>query len=214
MIATGSRTAAHRQPYEALPRRLRRRLTLLSLLRALASATLLVALYYLLPLDGRGGVAVGIGLAVGLLVFAGVVTFQTWQIATSPYPRLRALEALATAVPLFLLMFASSYYLLAHNSARSFSEPLDRTGALYFTITVFSTVGFGDITPTSAGGRVATMLQMLADLAIFGIVARVLVGAVSTGLRRRAAATGEASEQTAAGAADTEPAPVRTSGPE
>jgi hypothetical protein len=178
------RTAA-RQPYGELPRRVRRRLTLLSLLRALASATLLVALYYLLPLDGRGGLAVGIGLAVGLLLFAAVVTFQAWQIATSPYPRLRAVEALATAIPLFLLMFAASYFLVDHNSARSFSEPLDRTGALYFTITVFSTVGFGDITPTATGARIATMLQMLADLAIFGVVARVLVGAISTGLRRR-----------------------------
>jgi hypothetical protein len=149
---------------------------------------------------------VGVGLIVGLLVFAGVVAFQAWQIATSPYPRLRALEAFGTAVPLFLVMFAASYFLLAHDSVRSFSQPLDRTGALYYTITVFSTVGFGDITPTSAGGRVATMVQMLADLAIFGVVARVLVGAVSTGLRRRPAPAAEAGEQTAAGAADTEPA--------
>jgi hypothetical protein len=153
---------------------------------------------------------VGVGLVVGLLVFAAVVTVQAWRIATSPYPRLRAVEALATAVPLFLLMFAASYYLLAHNSARSFSEPLDRTGALYFTVTVFSTVGFGDITPTSTGARVATMLQMLADLAIFGIVARVLVGAVSAGLRRRPAPTGETGEQPAAGA---ESAQIRTTRP-
>jgi voltage-gated potassium channel len=212
MIA-GTRADAHRQPYEALPRRVRRRLTLLSLLRALASCTLLVALYYLLPLDGRGGLAVGIGLAVGLLVFAALVTVQTWRIATSPYPRLRALEALATAVPLFLLMFAASYYLLSNNSARSFSEPLDRTSALYFTITVFSTVGFGDITPTSAGARIATMLQMLADLAVFGVVARVLVGAISTGLRRRPGPTGETGETGEQPAAGAEPAQIRTNRP-
>jgi voltage-gated potassium channel len=192
----GRRGAASRPSYQALPRRVRRRLMAFSLLRALGSATVLVGLYYGLPLDRSGGVAVSVGLVVGLLVFVAVVIVQVWQIMRSDYPRLRAVEAIASAIPLFLLVFAATYYLLSGGRPGAFSEPLDRTDALYFTVTVFSTVGFGDITPVTQPARVVAMVQMLADLAVIGVVARVIVGAVGAGLRRRTAT---------ADARDTEP---------
>ncbi|WP_307851004.1 potassium channel family protein [Streptomyces sp. PvR006] len=45
--------------------------------------------------------------------------------------------------------------LLPHRqeSVRSFYESVTHTGAVYFTGTVFSTVGFGDIVPRSGAGR-------------------------------------------------------------
>ena len=46
--------------------------------------------------------------------------------------------------------------------AASFTEPLTRADALYFTVTVFSTVGFGDITAKSETARVVLIVQMLA----------------------------------------------------
>ena len=196
-MASGGRAPS----YRALAPRVRRRLTALALVRALGSATVLVGLYYVLPLDRDGGVAVSVGLVCGLLVFAAVVAVQVWQITRSDYPRLRAVEAIASAIPLFLVVFAATYYLLAGGRTGAFSEPLDRTAALYFTVTVFSTVGFGDITPVTHGARVATMIQMLADLVVIGVVARVIVGAVSIGVQRRT---------TTADAPDTEP----DSGPE
>jgi voltage-gated potassium channel len=126
-------------------------------------------------------------LVVGLLVFAGVVTWQVRAVLGSRYPGLRAVEALAAAIPLFLLLFAAAYLRMADADAGAFSEPLSRTDALYFTITVFSTVGFGDITPKTDLARVATMVQMLGDLLVVGLVLRLMVGAVKAGLRRRAA---------------------------
>ena len=45
------------------------------------------------------------------------------------------------------MVFASTYFVMERVSAANFTQPLTRTGALYFTVTVFSTVGFGDITP-------------------------------------------------------------------
>ena len=106
---TGARTAATAPRYENLDRRVRRRLTALALLRAAVSATTLVVLYYVLPLDGGGGIRVALGLVAGLLAFIGLVAFQVWQIARSDYPRLRAIEALSTALPLFLVLFAVAY---------------------------------------------------------------------------------------------------------
>jgi hypothetical protein len=52
---------------------------------------------------------------------------------------------------------------------------------------VFSTVGFGDITPKTDLARVATMVQMLGDLLVVGLVLHLMVGTVTAGLQRRAA---------------------------
>ncbi|MEU1778395.1 MULTISPECIES: potassium channel family protein [Streptomyces] len=156
-----------------------------AVLRPLATATALVLAYYLLPMDERftGGAAVTLvlGLAALLLLFLR----QLRSISASPQPRLRAVETLATTVPLFLLLFATTYHLLERNVPGSFSEHLNRTAALYFTLTVFSTVGFGDIVATSEPARIVTTAQMAADVLLIGVAARVVVGAVETGLRRR-----------------------------
>jgi uncharacterized membrane protein len=98
---------------------------------------------------------------------------------------LRAVEALAGAIPLFLVLFASAYLRIAAAQADAFTEPLSKTSALYFTITVFATVGFGDIAPRTEAARVATMVQMTADLVVVGLVVRVMLGAVRAGRQQR-----------------------------
>jgi hypothetical protein len=94
--------------------------------------------------------------------------------------------ALAVSVPLFLIVFATTYYLMAQSDPAGWSEPLSRLDALYFTLTVFATVGFGDIVATSAGARVAVTTQMACGLLLVGLIARVVVGAMQEGVRRRA----------------------------
>jgi voltage-gated potassium channel len=124
----------------------RRRQAGLGVLRALATAAVLVALYYLLPLDHLASVPLAVILVAGLLILLAVAAWQLRLVLGARYPAVRAAEALATTVPLFLLLFASVYFVMERASPASFSHPLTRTDALYFTVTVFSTVGFGDIT--------------------------------------------------------------------
>jgi hypothetical protein len=155
------------------------------LVQAAISTVLLVVLYYLLPLSGKIDSSAVVGLAFGLLAFGAVAVWQIRSISSSQYPRLRAVRAVATLIPLLLLLFASTYFLMAQSSAVAFSQPLSRTDALYFTVTVFSTVGFGDIVPKEESTRVVTMIQMIVDLVTLGVVAHVILGAVQLGLRRR-----------------------------
>ena len=164
-----------------------RRRVLRALLRAALTSTVLVVLYYTLPLTGKLKASTVVLLLAGLAVFAGVISWQLRAILRSQYPALRAIEALAFAIPLFLLVFAAAYVKLADTQAHAFTEPLNRTDALYFTITVFSTVGFGDIAPVATAARVTTMVQMLGDLVVVGLVLRVMLGAVKEGRQRRAA---------------------------
>ncbi len=172
-------------------RRHRRRLRfLLPLLRSAAVVAATTALYFLLPLDRDLDRHTAGVLALGLLGIGALLALQTVAVVASPHPRLRAVEALTTAVPLFLLLFSATYFLYAHEQgSHSFSEPLSRIDALYFSVTVFATVGFGDIVPVSQTARVLTTVQMVVDLVLVGLIAKVMVGAVRLGLSRRDAAT-------------------------
>ena len=167
----------------ALPRQAVRRLVVRSLLISVA----LVVLYYRLPMTGALDAASAALLVVGLVVLVVLIVWQVRAILRSPYPGLRAIEALAGVIPLFLLLFASAYVLLANAQPQAFTEPLTKTGALYFTVTVFATVGFGDIVPHSDVARVVTMVQMLGDLVVLGLVVRVILGAARVGRHQRSA---------------------------
>ncbi|MEV6250985.1 potassium channel family protein [Streptomyces sp. NPDC051742] len=171
-------------------RRHRRRLRfLLPLLRSAAVVAATTALYFLLPLDRDLDQHTAWVLALGLLGIGVLLALQTVAVVASPYPRLRAVEALTTAVPLFLLLFSATYFLYAHEQGpHTFSEPLSRVDALYFSVTVFATVGFGDIVPVSQTARVLTTVQMVFDLLLVGLIAKVMVGAVRLGLSRRGSA--------------------------
>ncbi|MFI8390626.1 potassium channel family protein [Streptomyces sp. NPDC085540] len=163
----------------------RRRVLLGHLLRSVFSVALLTALYYVAPLEGGFGITTVLTLVLGLAVFGLLTAWQISAVSHAQFPRMRALEAMATGVPLFLLLFSATYYLLATQDPASFSEPLTRTDSLYFTITTFATVGFGDIVPTDQGSRVLVTFQMVADLILIGIIAKALVGAVKIGMNRR-----------------------------
>ena len=155
------------------------------LLRALATTVALVALYYLLPLDHSTRWLAITMLVIGLVALIGLIAFQVRTIIVSPFPGLRAVEALATSIPLFLLLFASTYVVMGAIAANSFNQPMTRTDALYFTVTVFATVGFGDITAKTETARLLVTGQMIVDLIILGIGARVILGAVQRGRQRQ-----------------------------
>ena len=167
--STGPRPEA-RPPYRRIVR---------SALRALGSTVALVTIYYLLPFDRTSTGAAAAILVIGLLLLIGLVAFQVRSIVRSRFPALRAVEALATSVPLFLLLFAGAYVVLSTLSASSFGQRLTHTDALYFTVTVFSTVGFGDITAKTEAARLVVTAQMIADLLIIGLGIRVILGAVT-----------------------------------
>ncbi|HEY7880522.1 MAG TPA: hypothetical protein VID31_06745, partial [Streptosporangiaceae bacterium] len=66
-----------------------------------------MTIYYLLPLEHSSNWAAFTILVIGLVLFIGLIAFQVRSIVRSRFPALRAIEALATSVPLFLLLFAS-----------------------------------------------------------------------------------------------------------
>jgi len=172
--------------YNHLSPSARRRRRIVQLLWTALSAIPLLTLYYLAPLNGPLDISTLIGFALGLVAFALVIIWQVRAIASSDAPRLRTVRAVVIGVSTLLVVFASTYSVISNGQPDSFSEPLSRTDALYFTVTVFATVGFGDIAPRSEVARIITMVQMILGLITVGLLVKILLGAMQEGLRRQA----------------------------
>ncbi len=156
-----------------------RRAIAFGLLRAFGATVALVALYYLAPLDRLTAKSLFASMIVGLTALAAITAFQVLAILRAAHPGVRAIEALATTVPLFLLMFSATYFLMSHANTDAFNaHTLSRTDSLYFTVTVFATVGFGDITPVSPQARLVVTAQMILNLIVLGLGVRLIAGAV------------------------------------
>ncbi|MCD2195477.1 potassium channel family protein [Actinomycetospora endophytica] len=154
--------------------------------RSILAIAVLLLLYETLPLTAASPAVALAALIIGLLLFIALVVSQFVAIDRSPHPGLRAGEALAVAIPLFLLLFAATYLRWSEADPAAFSEHLDRSTALYFTVTTFATVGFGDITAVSDPARDLVTAQIVADLLVLGLVVNAMAS-----VARRARARGQ-----------------------
>jgi voltage-gated potassium channel len=84
-----------------------------TVLRALVSIAVVLAVYYWLPFDHSStGVAITL-LVIELVLLITLIAWQVRLIVAHPYPGVRAVEALATTIALFLALFASTYFVMA-----------------------------------------------------------------------------------------------------
>ena len=136
-----------------------------------------MVIYFVVPMGRLEGATSALFLVAGLIVVAVVLALQIRATMRSPHPALRAVESLGVSVPLLLLLFSAAHYLLGASVPGSYTQALTRLDALYFSVTMFATVGFGDIAPVTQVARILTTLQMLVNVIFIGVVARVLFGA-------------------------------------
>jgi hypothetical protein len=157
----------------------RRRVFAVAVVRGLSTLSVLVVAYFLLPLDEVAKLPFGVIVAGGVVILSAVTVLEVRSIIRAAHPAAKAIEALAVIGPMFLLLFASTYYMMSQANPGSFNlTALTRGDTLYFTVTVFSTVGFGDIVATSQSARAMVTTQMILDLVLLGAVIRAFVQAV------------------------------------
>jgi hypothetical protein len=153
-------------------RRSRTRAGITVIVQSFIATAVLLALYYVVPTPG----SIVVGSVACAVVFLGVVGFELRAIVRDPRPVARAVVAMGRVLPLFIVSFAWLYVAISLSDPRTFSEPLTRSGSLYFTITVLSTVGFGDITPVTDAARLVVAVQMLCDLVVIVVVVKLITG--------------------------------------
>ena len=178
----GEGKLATQAKWTELDRRRRAREIVDLALATVVTWVLLFGLYYLIPFTDRTSQESVFRLGAGIGVFVLVLAWQLHRVKNADMPGLRAIQALLATIPLFLITFAAVYLSLSESSDTHFSEPLNHTGALYLVITVFSTVGFGDITPEGDLARILVSVQMILDLVVLGAVVRLILNAAKTGI--------------------------------
>lgn len=155
------------------------------IVRAVIVSVVVLVAYFTLPFTTAFDVGSGVVLTVGLAVIGVLLVWHIRAIRVSPYPRAKGVETVALVVPLFFVVFATGYHVMSHLDPVGWSEQLSRLDALYFTVTVFATVGFGDIHAVSQTARAVVTVQMLSNLILIGLVTRVIVHAVQAGISRQ-----------------------------
>jgi hypothetical protein len=133
--------------------------------------------YYLVPLhrpfSETNGVLRAALTAVALVGLVWALRAQSQRSRTQPKVYLR-IQWLLTALYLLVLGFALAYTILADLAPSQFAGMGDRTDALYFSVTVMATVGFGDIHATDTVSRLLVTGQMVLNLVYIGTALRLL----------------------------------------
>ncbi|WP_345623201.1 potassium channel family protein [Streptomyces ziwulingensis] len=127
-----------------------------------AVAVVVVAAYFLLPLDRLGPERPVVSWVVFTLVLALVAALLLRQVrhVLTDRPETRPGLAIALLMVLSLHVFAAAYYALAKEPGQ-FSGLRTRLDGLYFTVVTLATVGYGDITPRGQSARVVTVVQIV-----------------------------------------------------
>ena len=189
MTSIGRRTRTS-QPtsFQDLDKGRQRRVVLIAVVRGLLILTVILAVYFLVPVAGFSinmPAAAWLRLIALVLIFVVAMVLQIQIIITADVPQVRAAEAMVESVVLFLCLFSLLYVSIAATDPASFSEPLNRTDALYFTTATFATVGFGDVVPASDLARVGVTIQMISGLGLLVLIGKVVFYAARQGLSRR-----------------------------
>ena len=167
-----------------LSRGRRRRLLAAAIGGTVITVVVLVVGYHLIRFDRGDTWQIGLVAVVALvLLFAGVV-LELRAVKVAEFPTLRAVQSLTVSLVVVWLSFAGVYMILSNNDSGAFDEVLDHTGAVYFSLTTLTTIGYGDIVPLSHAARNVVMLQMVIDVLIIGVYVKL----VTTTVRERLAA--------------------------
>lgn len=147
-----------------------------------ATTALVLALYFLAPVeaDPVGGIVIRFVLAS--LVFAALAASVVIQVRLALADESRRLDGLVTAIVCVWVVFALSFYALADRQADQVAGLETKVDSLYFTASTMLTVGYGDVHATGQLARGLVLLQMLFDVVFVAAAA----GTVSAHLRRQA----------------------------
>lgn len=109
------------------------------------------------------------------VVYAIAGVWSLFRIQRSRHPARTGITMLAVMVTAIIVIFALTYLSLSVDDPANFNVVLDKVSALYFTMTILTTVGFGDIHAQTHPAMIAVMIQMVLSLTLVTSLVKVLM---------------------------------------
>lgn len=159
---------------DELPRRTQVLILIEIIVRIGIALALFTFLYSIIPMRDdlvRPGVIV----IAMLVVFIAMLWLALRRIQNAKLPQVRAVQLIFISIGFYLFTFSAVYLSMSATSPGSFNVPLDHTSAFYFTVTVFATVGFGDIVAQTSGAQALVTFQMLLNLLFIYAGLRIII---------------------------------------
>jgi len=149
----------------------------------LGELLLMITVFFLLPLN-TGGLGWRLLLyGLGILLVVGVVFRQVARHLQGADNAVRV-DSLILALVLSTLLFALSYAAIDAADPGQIDGLSTRLDALYFSVTIVATVGFGDVHAVGQFSRGFVTVQMVFDLVIIAAAVPVLTRSVAARRRR------------------------------
>ncbi len=146
----------------------------------LGAIALLVGFYSLIaPVDLTGHPARLTLFTIFMLTsFWAIFAIALARLTRSKYPAVDGMVLLLLLFTILILGFAYLYNSISIFEPATFTTDMKtKLSAAYFSVTTFSTVGFGEISPANDTARAIVMAQMLLDLAVLGLGVKLLTQA-------------------------------------
>ena len=152
-----------------------RRVLVVTAIRVLTILGVTLLAYALVPIEGRDAArAAFVAALIGISALMTIFARQMSRVSRARHPVLAAVEALSLVFGLFTCFFALVYVSMSTGDVAAFSEPISKTAGIYFTMTVLTTVGFGDITAASDLARVFVTIQMVMGAVLVAVAVKAL----------------------------------------
>ncbi len=129
-----------------------------------------VAAFYLVPVTGRFWNLSALGFVVVLIVMVVMISRQLTKQARAGSNSAVQLKSLLFLLYPIVAVFALAYYILFVHNPGQFDGIANRTDALYYTVVTLGTVGFGDVHPVGQAAKILTMVQIVFDLVVIGLL--------------------------------------------
>jgi hypothetical protein len=131
------------------------------------------------------GFVVAVTFGAGLFGAAALVIAQAFRYRRAVGSGSARLRGLLVSVYVAVLFFATAFYLLEHADHAQFAGLATRLDAFYFSLTVLSTVGFGDVHAEGQAARALVCAQMLFNLLVVSLAVAAARSAGPPDLPRR-----------------------------
>jgi voltage-gated potassium channel len=143
-------------------------------LRLTSVLVLILALYFVVPVDTNPHAENAVRVVLSVLVLGGLAVGMVRQLRLHLDDASRKLDGLVVGIVLVVVVFAWVFYVLDKQSPGELAGMSTRLDSLYFAMTTMTTIGTGDVHAAGQTARALVLVQMVFNVLFVATAATLL----------------------------------------